>query len=84
MTCEPGLSKASPGRKSLGETWLAIDGMTAVVKWLERPQQALTKAEQSTPAVSLRGSLLVQTLPANVPRWIRDTICGNEPKQPQQ
>src|SRR5215831_4607444 len=68
-TCEFGLLKASPGRRShTFRTGLAIAGMAAVVKWVARPQAALTKAEQSTPVTSARGELWVQTLPARTPR----------------
>ena len=70
ITCEPALLRASPGRRSEGATGLAIAGMAEVVYWWERPQVALTKAEQSTPVTSLRGWLWVQILPARTPRSI--------------
>src|ERR1700742_1525520 len=70
-TCEPGLLSASPGCRSQALLRrLAIAGIAAVVKWVARPQAALTKAEQSTPVASRRGLLCVQTLPASIPRSI--------------
>src|SRR5207253_9634251 len=84
-TCAFGLLSASPGLRSHGfESGVAIVGITAVVKWVASPQAALTKAEQSTPVTSVRGSLRVQLLPAMVPRSIGARICSSEALRPQQ
>src|SRR4051794_10725180 len=84
-TCEPGLLNASPGSMSHGfSTSDVMAGRAIVVKWVARPQAALTKEEQSTPETSGRGSSRVQMFPASVPLSSALAKVPSDAMQPQQ